>query len=48
MVRERLKPVWMGVLLGLLVITAPHWLFSNADSRSTYDAPWVYPNNSTP
>jgi hypothetical protein len=42
MERDGLRPVWIGVLLALLVVTAPNWLFS-AEKKSSYDAPWIYP-----
>lgn len=41
--RESLKPVWMGVLLGLLIMTSPNWLFGSEPQHSSYDAPWIYP-----
>jgi hypothetical protein len=39
------RTIWMGVLLGLLIITAPNWLLSGQHHPSSYDAPWVYPGD---
>ncbi len=35
-----LKTLWLGLMLGFLVATAPTWLNSQA-SASHYDAPWM-------
>jgi hypothetical protein len=45
MKKEGLKPIWMAVLLGILVATAPNWLFSDQQKKAAYDAPWIYPGN---
>lgn len=39
-----IKPIVLGVLLGLLVVTAPNWLFG-PHAAASYDAPWVYPGD---
>jgi hypothetical protein len=38
-----LKRVWTGVMLILLVATAPQWMQSGAAKASAYEAPWIYP-----
>jgi hypothetical protein len=38
MQKEPLKTLWLGVMLGLLIVTAPNWV--NRPSIHTYDAPW--------
>ncbi|HEY9785507.1 MAG TPA: hypothetical protein V6D17_08915 [Candidatus Obscuribacterales bacterium] len=45
MVKVSPRTVWMGVLLGFLVATAPNWLFDGSNRTSQYDAPWIYPGN---
>ena len=39
MQKEPLKTVFLGLVLGLLVSTAPNWM--NREPAHTYDAPWV-------
>ena len=39
----RLKHVWLGIMLGVLIATAPNWLQSDGHKKSAYDAPWIYP-----
>ncbi|MDZ4837051.1 MAG: hypothetical protein SGJ27_24980 [Candidatus Melainabacteria bacterium] len=36
------RTVWITVLLGILIATAPNWL--NNHPQATYDAPWVHPS----
>ena len=36
-----LKTIWMSILFGLLIATAPNWL--NEHHQANYDAPWNYP-----
>jgi len=39
------KHITIGLLLGLLVATAPNWLSAKGqEMKSTYDAPWVHPS----
>ncbi|HEY9774942.1 MAG TPA: hypothetical protein V6C81_14355 [Planktothrix sp.] len=38
------QALWIGILFGLLVITAPSWLM-NDHQKSSYDAPWIYPGD---
>jgi len=38
-----LRTIWMAVMLGLLVSTAPNWMFDPNHHTSNYDAPWIYP-----
>lgn len=45
MVKVPAKTLWMGVLLGFLVATAPTWLNESPNKKSSYDAPWIYPGN---
>lgn len=40
-----LKTVWMAVMLGVLISTAPNWLLNGEHHVSNYDAPWIYPGN---
>jgi len=40
---DALNKIWMAVMLGILVATAPNWLLSDHHQRSSYDAPWIYP-----
>ncbi|MGH9549432.1 MAG: hypothetical protein ACRD3W_08655 [Terriglobales bacterium] len=42
--KDGFKPIWVGIILGLLVVTAPQWLFSNQSHQSNYEAPWIYPS----
>lgn len=45
MVKVPIKAVWMGVMLGFLVATAPTWLCDSENRVSQYEAPWIYPGN---
>ncbi len=38
MQKEPVKTLWLGVMLGLLLVTSPNWL--NKEASHTYDAPW--------
>jgi hypothetical protein len=38
-----LKTIWMAVMVGLLIATAPSWMFDPKHQTSNYDAPWIYP-----
>jgi hypothetical protein len=41
---QDIKRAVMLVMLGLLVYTAPQWLFTKEQPRqAAYDAPWIYP-----
>ncbi len=37
-----LRTVWIAVLFGVLIATAPGWI--NKSPQATYDAPWVHPS----
>jgi len=41
--KRRLKAVWMGMMLGALIATAPTWLSPNYHVNAGYEAPWIYP-----
>jgi hypothetical protein len=38
-----LKTIWMAVMVGMLIATAPSWMFDPKHQTSNYDAPWIYP-----
>lgn len=38
-----LRTVWMAVMLGMLIATAPNWMFESKNRVSNYEAPWIYP-----
>ena len=38
------KALWMGVMLGILIATAPVWLSPEYRQHSNYDAPWIFPS----
>lgn len=38
-----LKTIWLGIMLGLLLVSAPQWLTTK--HTSNYDAPWIYPGD---
>lgn len=38
--QEPLRTIWMAVMLGILIATAPTWI--NRESKASYDAPWMY------
>jgi len=42
---EALNKIWLAVMLGILVATAPNWLLSDKHEHSTYSAPWIYPGD---
>jgi hypothetical protein len=41
------KTVWLSIMLGVLVATAPTWL-NRSDSESHYDAPWMPVHSPSP
>jgi hypothetical protein len=45
MEKQRFKPLWLGIMLGLLVAMAPNWLNAESHRASAYDAPWIYPGD---
>ncbi|MCB9470724.1 MAG: hypothetical protein R3C24_01650 [Cyanobacteriota/Melainabacteria group bacterium] len=36
-----LQTIWMSILFGVLLATAPNWI--NKEPTSSYEAPWVHP-----
>jgi hypothetical protein len=45
--KQPLKALWLGVMLGLLAATSPTWLSPNYHPHANYDAPWLYPAETT-